>query len=103
MLYIAVEKSATEIVELLLDQVKCVDEADDKGFTALMVASKGGHADVIEPLLARNATFTHVQVTSALRCILQRWAFKHMSILVIAWSTNQCSRSRWCHAAHGCN
>ncbi|ETP42355.1 hypothetical protein F442_10722 [Phytophthora nicotianae P10297] len=52
LLHITVENSAEDVLDLLLDHIKCIDAVDDKGFTPLMVASRNGKDAAIDQLLA---------------------------------------------------
>jgi ankyrin repeat protein len=49
------EPQAIEVVSYLLDAGAHIDDRDDRGRTALMIAAEGGHADVAGLLLARGA------------------------------------------------
>ena len=49
------EAQALEVVRYLLDAGANVDDRDDRGRTALMIAAEGGHAEVANLLLARGA------------------------------------------------
>jgi ankyrin repeat protein len=49
------EAHAVKVVEYLLDAGAHVDDRDDRGRTALMIAAEGGHAEVAALLLARGA------------------------------------------------
>ena len=49
------EAQALEVVRYLLDAGAHVDDRDDRGRTALMIAAEGGHAEVANLLLARGA------------------------------------------------
>ena len=49
------EVHAVKVVEYLLDAGAHVDDRDDRGRTALMIAAEGGHADIAALLLARGA------------------------------------------------
>ncbi len=51
----APESQAAEVVGFLLDQGAHLDDRDDRGRTALMIAAEGGHADIANLLLARGA------------------------------------------------
>jgi ankyrin repeat protein len=51
----APEPQAVGVVGFLLDQGARIDDRDDRGRTALMIAAEGGHADVANLLLARGA------------------------------------------------
>ena len=51
----APEAQAAEVVGFLLDQGAPIDDRDDRGRTALMIAAEGGHADIANLLLARGA------------------------------------------------
>jgi len=49
------EPQALEVVAYLLDAGAHVDDRDDRGRTALMIAAEGGHAEIANLLLARGA------------------------------------------------
>jgi ankyrin repeat protein len=49
------EAQATTIVSYLLDAGAHIDDRDNRGRTALMIAAEGGHADIAGLLLARGA------------------------------------------------
>jgi ankyrin repeat protein len=49
------EAHAVKVVEYLLDAGAHVDDRDDRGRTALMIAAEGGHAEIAALLLARGA------------------------------------------------
>jgi ankyrin repeat protein len=49
------EAQAIQIVTFLLDAGAHVDDRDDRGRTALMIAAEGGHAEIASLLLARGA------------------------------------------------
>jgi uncharacterized protein len=49
------EAQAIEVVSYLLDAGAHIDDRDDRGRTALMIAAEGGHAEVASLLLARGA------------------------------------------------
>ena len=49
------ETQAIEVVSYLLDQGAGIDDRDDRGRTALMIAAEGGHAEIAKLLLARGA------------------------------------------------
>jgi ankyrin repeat protein len=49
------EPQALEVVSYLLDAGAHVDDRDDRGRTALMIAAEGGHAEIANLLLARGA------------------------------------------------
>jgi uncharacterized protein len=51
----APEEQAIKIVSFLLDAGAHIDDRDDRGRTALMIAAEGGHADIANVLLARGA------------------------------------------------
>ncbi len=51
----APEAQAIEIVSYLLDAGAHIDDRDDRGRTALMIAAEGGHAEIAGLLLARGA------------------------------------------------
>jgi uncharacterized protein len=51
----AAEAEAIKVVSYLLDAGAHVDDRDDRGRTALMIAAEGGHAEVASLLLARGA------------------------------------------------
>jgi ankyrin repeat protein len=51
----APEAQAIEVVSYLLDAGAHVDDRDDRGRTALMIAAEGGHAEITNLLLARGA------------------------------------------------
>jgi uncharacterized protein len=51
----APEAQAIEVVAYLLDAGAHVDDRDDRGRTALMIAAEGGHAEIANLLLARGA------------------------------------------------
>ncbi len=49
------ETQAIEVVSYLLDRGAAIDDRDDRGRTALMIAAEGGHAGIAQLLLARGA------------------------------------------------
>ena len=49
------EAQAIEVVSYLLDAGAHIDDRDDRGRTALMIAAEGGHAEIANLLLARGA------------------------------------------------
>src|SRR5262249_9322185 len=49
------ERDALDVVALLLDAGAPIDAVDNRGRTALMIASERGHAAVVQALLARGA------------------------------------------------
>jgi ankyrin repeat protein len=51
----APEPQAIKVVERLLDAGAHVDDRDARGRTALMIAAEGGHAGIVDVLLAHNA------------------------------------------------
>jgi ankyrin repeat protein len=51
----APEAQAIEVVTYLLDAGAPIDDRDDRGRTALMIAAEGGHAEIANLLLARGA------------------------------------------------
>jgi ankyrin repeat protein len=51
----APEARAVKIVTSLLDAGAHIDDRDDRGRTALMMAAEGGHAEIADLLLARGA------------------------------------------------
>ncbi len=51
----APEARAMQVVSYLLDAGANVDDRDDRGRTALMIAAEGGHAEIAGLLLARGA------------------------------------------------
>jgi ankyrin repeat protein len=51
----ATEAQATKVVSYLLDAGAHIDDRDDRGRTALMVAAEGGRAEIANLLLARGA------------------------------------------------
>lgn len=51
----APEAQAIEVVSFLLDAGTHIDDRDDRGRTALMIAAEGGHADIANLLLTRGA------------------------------------------------
>jgi uncharacterized protein len=51
----AAEAQATKVVSYLLDAGAHIDDRDDRGRTALMVAAEGGRAEIANLLLARGA------------------------------------------------
>jgi ankyrin repeat protein len=51
----APEAQAIKVVTYLLDAGAHVDDRDDRGRTALMIAAEGGHAEIANLLLARGA------------------------------------------------
>jgi ankyrin repeat protein len=51
----APEAQAVQVVSYLLDAGAHVDDRDDRGRTALMIAAEGGHAEIAGLLLARGA------------------------------------------------
>ena len=51
----AEEMQAIKVVEYLLDAGAHIDDRDDRGRTALMIAAEGGHGQIANVLLARGA------------------------------------------------
>ncbi len=51
----APETQAVAVVGYLLDAGAAIDDRDDRGRTALMIAAEGGHAEIANLLLARGA------------------------------------------------
>jgi ankyrin repeat protein len=51
----APEAQAAKVVAYLLDAGAHIDDRDDRGRTALMIAAEGGHAEIANLLLARGA------------------------------------------------
>jgi uncharacterized protein len=51
----APEAQAVKVVSFLLDAGAHLDDRDDRGRTALMIAAEGGHAEIANVLLARGA------------------------------------------------
>jgi ankyrin repeat protein len=51
----APEAQAMEVVSYLLDAGAHIDDRDNRGRTALMIAAEGGHAEIANLLLARGA------------------------------------------------
>jgi ankyrin repeat protein len=51
----APEAQAIKVVSYLLDAGAHIDDRDDRGRTALMIAAEGGHAEIANLLLARGA------------------------------------------------
>jgi ankyrin repeat protein len=51
----APEAQAIKVVTYLLDAGARIDDRDDRGRTALMIAAEGGHAEIANLLLARGA------------------------------------------------
>jgi ankyrin repeat protein len=49
------EAQALDVVRYLLDAGAHIDDRDDRGRTALMIAAEGGHAEIASLLLARGA------------------------------------------------
>jgi uncharacterized protein len=49
------ETAAIRVVEYLLDAGAHIDDRDDRGRTALMIAAEGGHAEIANLLLVRGA------------------------------------------------
>jgi uncharacterized protein len=49
------ERQAIQLVTYLLDAGAHIDDRDDRGRTALMIAAEGGHAEIADRLLARGA------------------------------------------------
>ena len=49
------EAEAIKVVTYLLDAGAHIDDRDDRGRTALMIAAEGGHAEIAKSLLARGA------------------------------------------------
>jgi len=47
--------NATELIAYLLDAGAHVDDRDDRGRTALMIAAEAGRAEIVELLLKRGA------------------------------------------------
>lgn len=54
----APEARATQVVSYLLDAGAHIDDRDDRGRTALMIAAEGGRAEIANLLLARGADST---------------------------------------------
>ena len=52
----AAEGDGVKLVTLLLDKGASVDEADDRGRTALMIAAERGHDAIVDLLMSRGAT-----------------------------------------------
>ena len=50
-LHIAAKYGHVETVRLLVDKNAEIDKVDRDGWTPLMIASQGGHAEVVEQLL----------------------------------------------------
>jgi ankyrin repeat protein len=51
----APEAQAVAVVGYLLDAGAAIDDRDDRGRTALMIAAEGGHGEIVNLLLARGA------------------------------------------------
>src|ERR1700733_3075664 len=51
----APESQAVKIASYLLDAGAHIDDRDDRGRTALMIAAEGGHAEIVNLLVARGA------------------------------------------------
>jgi len=51
----APESQAVKIASYLLDAGAHIDDRDDRGRTALMIAAEGGHEEIAELLMARGA------------------------------------------------
>jgi ankyrin repeat protein len=51
----APEAEAVKVVQRLLEAGAAIDDHDDRGRTALMIAAEGGHAQIVDLLLARGA------------------------------------------------
>jgi len=51
----APEAQAIKVVSYLLDAGAHIDDRDDRGRTALMIAAEGGHAEIANLLMARGA------------------------------------------------
>jgi uncharacterized protein len=49
------ESQAIQLLTYLLDAGARIDDRDDRGRTALMIAAEGGHAEIADRLLARGA------------------------------------------------
>jgi ankyrin repeat protein len=49
------DTQAVEVVSYLLDVGAHIDDTDDRGRTALMIAAEGGHAGIVDLLLKRGA------------------------------------------------
>jgi uncharacterized protein len=54
----APEARAVQVVSYLLDAGAHIDDRDDRGRSALMIAAEGGHAEIASLLLARGADST---------------------------------------------
>jgi uncharacterized protein len=51
----APEAQALKVVSYLLDAGAHIDDRDDRGRTALMIAAEGGHEEIVDLLMARGA------------------------------------------------
>jgi len=49
------EAEAIRVVSYLLDAGAHIDDRDDRGLTALMIAAEGGHSEIVNLLIARGA------------------------------------------------
>ena len=49
------EAQAIEVVSYLLDAGAHIDDRDDRGRSALMIAAEGGHAEIVDLLLGARA------------------------------------------------